>query len=65
MTPGDTPRGTRGASMSFYDVSVQEGERDRAQAVVSGVRVRGVRPVARGTILVLIGAGLLFARRSG
>lgn len=74
VTPANTPWGARGASMFLYGISVPEGERDRAQAVVSGVRARrvrprafdfDVRPVARGAMLVLVGAGLLFAQRSG
>lgn len=74
VTPGNTPWGARGPSMFLYGVSVPEEERDRAQAVVAGVRIRRIRqrvfainprPVARGALLVLAGAGLLFAQRSG
>ena len=74
VTPGNTPWGARGPSMFRYGVAVPEEERDRAQAIVAGVRIRrsrqrifdvNLRPVARGAMLVVIGAGLLFAQRSG
>lgn len=74
VTPGNTPWGARGPSMFLYGVSVPEDERTRAQAILSGVRVRRIRqrvfgvnprPVARGALLVLMGAALLFAQRSG
>lgn len=74
VTPGNTPWGARGPSMFLYGVSVPEEERDRAQAIVAGVRVRRLRPqlfqisprpVARGALLVMTGAALLFAQRSG
>lgn len=74
VTPGNTPWGARGPSMFLYGVSVPLAERDRAQAILAGVRVHRIRqrifdlnarPVARAAMLVLIGAGLLFAQRSG
>ena len=74
VTPGNTPWGARGPSMFLYGVSVPEEERDRAQTIVAGVRIRRIRqrvfdinprPVARGALLVLVGAWLLFAQRSG
>lgn len=74
VTPGNTPWGARGPSMFLYGISVPEEERVRAQAIVAGVRIRRMkqrvfdispRPVARGALLVLMGAGLVFAQHSG
>ncbi|TAJ21745.1 MAG: hypothetical protein EPO65_00825 [Dehalococcoidia bacterium] len=74
VTPGNTPWGARGPSMFLYGVSVPLEERDRAQAVIAGVRIRRMRlrvfefnprPIARGIFLVLMGAAVVFTQKSG
>jgi hypothetical protein len=74
VTPVNAPWGARGPSMFLYGISVPLEERERAQAIVSGVRIRRMRlkvfdvnprPFARGMFLVLMGAAFLFTSRSG
>lgn len=74
VTHGNTPWGAHGPSMFLYGIFVREEERDRAQAIVAGIRPRrmrlkvfdaNLRPIVRGAFLALMGATLLLTARSG
>ena len=74
VMPGNAPWGARGPTMFLYGVFVHEDERDRAQAILAGIRTGRARlkifevhprPIIRGAFLAIMGAALLLTARSG